>query len=346
MTGRSHEEGSVTLIDASDIDAAAARLRAVAHETPVLTSRTLDDRLGASVFLKAENLQRGGSFKIRGAYNKVSSLPEQAQRGGVVAFSSGNHAQAVAIAAGICGIRAVIVMPEDAPGTKLAATRGYGAEVVTYDRYREDRAAVADRLAQEQGLTLIPPYDDPLVMAGQGTATRELLAQVEQVDVLVVPVGGGGLIAGSGTALRARHPDARVIGVEPEDADDTRRSLEAAEPFILPAVPRTIADGLQPVTPGVLTLEVNRRVVDHIAVVSDEDIRGAMRFLFERLKVVVEPSGAVGVAALLSGAVEARGRRVGVILSGGNIGTDRFIEVLRGTTGSPGSAGGQGEQKE
>lgn len=248
-----------------------------------------------------------------------------------MAFSSGNHAQAVAIAAGICGARAVIVMPDDAPVTKLAATRGYGAEVVTYDRYREDRAEIADRLANEQGLTLIPPYDDRSVMAGQGTATLELLSQVGSIDVLVVPVGGGGLIAGSGTALRARHPEALVIGVEPEGADDTRRSLEAEEAIVLPAVPRTIADGLQPVTPGVLTLEVNKRVVDHIVVVSDEDIRGAMRYLFERLKAVVEPSGAVGLAALLSGAVDAQGRRVGVILSGGNIGADRFVEVLRGT---------------
>jgi threonine dehydratase len=319
------------MIGITDIEAAAERLRGVSRETPVLTSRSLDDRLQASVFLKAENLQRGGSFKIRGAYNKISSLPEKAQRAGVVAFSSGNHAQAVAIAAGICDIRAVIVMPDDAPSTKLAATRDYGAEVVTYDRYREDRAAIADRLAREQGLTLVPPYDDPMVMAGQGTATLELLAQVERVDVLVVPVGGGGLIAGSGTAMLARYPDAAVIGVEPEGADDTRRSLEASEPYVLPEVPRTIADGLQPVTPGALTLEVNRRVVDHIVVVTDEEIREAMRYLFERLKVVVEPSGSVGLAALLSGAVEADGRRVGVILSGGNIGADRFVEVMGGS---------------
>ncbi len=333
--GRVQPRGvSETLIDVSDIEAAAERLRGVAHETHVLTSRTLDDQLGASVFLKAEHLQRGGSFKIRGAYNKVSSLPDEALRGGVVAFSSGNHAQAVAIAAGICRTRAVIVMPDDSPITKLAATRSYGAEVVTYDRYREDRAEIADRLASEQGLTLIPPYDDPLVMAGQGTATLELLSQVGSIDVLIVPVGGGGLISGSGTALHARHPEAVVIGVEPAGADDTRQSLEADEPFVLPAVPRTIADGLQPVTPGVLTLEVNRRVVDHIVVVSDEDIRGAMRYLFERLKAVVEPSGAVGLAALLSGAVDARARRVGVILSGGNIGVDRFIEVVRATPGA------------
>ena len=321
------------MIGLTDIEAAAKRLRGVARETPVLTSRTLDAQLRASIFLKAESMQRGGSFKIRGAYNKVSTLPDAELRAGVVAFSSGNHAQAVAIAAELCGTHAVIVMPDDAPPTKLAATAGYGAEIVAYDRYREDRAEIADRLARERGLTLIPPYDDPFVMAGQGTATLELIAQVGPVDVLVVPVGGGGLIAGSGTALLAHHEQAIVIGVEPEEADDTRRSLETGTRVELPGVPRTIADGLQPVTPGVLTLAVNERVVDHIVVVSDEEIRDAMRYLFERLKVVVEPSGAVGVAALLSRRIEAEGRRVGVILSGGNIGADRFVDVVRGASG-------------
>lgn len=316
------------MIGPADIEAAAARLRGVARETPVFTSGTLDRELGASVSLKAENMQRGGSFKIRGAYNKVSTLPEAERRAGVVAFSSGNHAQAVAIAAGLCDTRAVIVMPEDAPPTKLAATAGYGAEVVTYDRYREDRGEIADRLARDRGLTLIPPYDDLMIMAGQGTAALELIGQVGSMDVLVVPVGGGGLIAGSGTALRAHRDDAVVIGVEPAGADDTRRSLETSSRVELPGVPRTIADGLQPVTPGILTLEVNEQVVDHIVTVSDDEIRSAMRFLFERLKLVVEPSGAVGVAALLAGRIDAEGRRVGVILSGGNIGADRFIEVL------------------
>jgi threo-3-hydroxy-L-aspartate ammonia-lyase len=316
------------VIGPRDVEAAAQRLAGVAHETPVFTSRTLDGALGASVFLKAENLQRGGSFKIRGAYNKISSLSDDALRGGVVAFSSGNHAQAVAIAAGLCGTRSVIVMPADAPPTKLAATAGYGAEVITYDRYREDRSGIADRLAAERGLTLIPPYDDPLVMAGQGTAARELLMQVGPLDVLVVPVGGGGLIAGSGTALRASFSGSIAVGVEPEAGDDTRRSLETGAPVELPGVPPTIADGLQPITPGRLTLEVNARVVDHIVVVSDEEIRDAMRFLFERLKLVVEPSGAVAVAALRAGKIDVDGRRVGAILSGGNVGVERFIELL------------------
>jgi threo-3-hydroxy-L-aspartate ammonia-lyase len=316
------------VIQLSDIEAAAERLAGVARETPVVTSRTLDAGVGATVFLKAENLQRGGSFKIRGAYTKISSLPEDALRRGVVTFSSGNHAQAVAIAAGLCDTRAVIVMPEDAPPTKLAATAGYGAEIVTYDRYRQDRAEIAGRIEREEGLTLVPPYDDPLIMAGQGTATLELLAQVGPIDVLVVPVGGGGLIAGSATALHARSPGAIAVGVEPEAGDDTRRSLAAGERIELPEVPRTIADGLQPVTPGRLTFEVNARVVDHVVVVTDEEIRDAMRFLFERMKLVVEPSGAVGVAALRAGKIDVAGRRVGVIVSGGNVGVDRFIEVL------------------
>jgi threonine dehydratase len=234
----------------------------------------------------------------------------------------------VAIAAGLCGTNAVIVMPSDAPPTKLAATASYGAEIVTYDRYREDRAEIAERLERERGLTLVPPYDDPLIMAGQGTAALELLAQAGPLDVLVVPIGGGGLIAGSATALRARSPDAIAVGVEPEAGDDTRRSLEAGERVELPEVPRTIADGLQPVTPGRLTFDVNVRLVDRVVTVSDEEIRDAMRFLFERMKFIVEPSGAVGVAALLAARIDVTGRRVGVIVSGGNIGVDRFIEVL------------------
>jgi len=316
------------VIQLSDIEAAAERLAGVAHQTPVVTSRTLDAAVGATIFLKAENLQRGGSFKIRGAYNKISSLPDEARRGGVVTFSSGNHAQAVAIAADLCHTRAVIVMPDDAPPTKLAATAGYDAEVVTYDRYREDRAEIAGRLERDRGLTLVPPYDDPLVMAGQGTATLELLAQAGPVDVLVLPVGGGGLIAGSATALRARSPGAIAVGVEPEAGDDTRRSLEAGGRVELPGVPRTIADGLQPITPGRLTFEVNARVVDHVVVVSDEDIRDAMRFLFERMKTVAEPSGASALAALLAGKVDASGARVGVTISGGNVTAARFAELL------------------
>jgi threonine dehydratase len=310
------------------VRAAAARIRGVVHETPVLTSRTLDSETGATVFVKAESFQIGGAFKLRGAYNKISSLtPDQLARG-VASYSSGNHAQAVAIAAGLMGTKAVVVMPRDAPAEKLTATRGYGAEVVVYDRYTEDRAEIATAIARDRGLTLVPPYEDPLVMAGQGTATIELIESVGELDLLVVPVGGGGLIAGSATAAKGLAPAIRVVGVEPEAGDDTKRSLEAGARVVLPSVPATIADGLQADTPGELTFEVNRKLVDGIALVSDDDILRAMRFLAERMKVVAEPSGAVGVAALISGVVEARGARVGVILSGGNIAADRFASLL------------------
>jgi threo-3-hydroxy-L-aspartate ammonia-lyase len=316
------------VIALGDVVAAARRLEGVAHRTPVLRSRTLDERTGGTVFLKAENLQRGGAFKFRGAYNRISTLaPEQIQAG-VVAYSSGNHAQAVALAARLAGARATILMPTDAPTTKVEATRGYGAEVVPYDRYRDDRAELAGKLAAERGLALVPPYDDPMVMAGQGTAALELLEEVGDLDVLVVPVGGGGLIAGCGTAAKAIRPGIRVVGVEPETGDDTKRSLDRGERVRLPAVPSTVADGLQLDTPGELTFEVNRAVVDEVLLVSDAEIVGAMRYLFERLKVVVEPSGAVPVAALLSGKLESSGLRVGAVLSGGNVGADRFAELL------------------
>jgi threonine dehydratase len=312
------------------VRAAATRLRGVVHQTPVLTSRRLDALTGAKVFVKAESFQIGGAFKIRGAYNKISSLaPDQLDRG-VASYSSGNHAQAVAIAAGLMGTTAVIVMPRDAPEEKLAATRGYGAEVVLYDRYTEDRAQLASAIARDRGLTMVPPYEDPLVMAGQGTAALELIESVGELDLLVVPVGGGGLIAGSATAAKGLAPTIRVMGVEPEAGDDTKRSLEAKARVKLPSVPATIADGLQADTPGELTFEVNRKLVDEIVLVSDAEIIHAMRFLAERMKVVAEPSGAVGLAALLSGKVDAHAKRVGVILSGGNIAADRFARLLAG----------------
>jgi threonine dehydratase len=282
------------------------------------------------VYLKAECFQRGGSFKVRGAANRISTLSRDCLEAGVAAYSSGNHAQAVALAAGLFGTRAMILMPEDAPPEKVAATRGYGAEVLTYDRYREDRAALAERLAADRGLTLVPPYDDPAVMAGQGTVALELLEEAGPLDVLVVPVGGGGLIAGCATAARGLHPAIRVVGVEPEAGDDTRRSLERGERVRLPAVPRTIADGLQVEVPGELTFEVNRRLVDEVAVVNDEEIVEAMRLLFDRLKLVVEPSGAVGVAALLSGRLGPPAGRVGVVLSGGNVSAERFCRLVGG----------------
>ncbi|MEU3611818.1 threo-3-hydroxy-L-aspartate ammonia-lyase [Streptomyces sp. NPDC006872] len=313
----------ITLDDVRD---AAARLKGVAHRTPVLRSRTLDRIVGAEILLKCENFQRVGAFKFRGAYNAASRLtPGQLARG-IAAYSSGNHAQAVALAARELGTTAVIVMPEDAPRSKRAATEGYGAEIVTYDRYTGDRVAIAEALAAERGLTLIPPYEHPHVMAGQGTAALELLEEAGELDALLTPVGGGGLIAGSATAVKGLRPGIRVVGVEPEAGDDTKRSLEAGRRVEIP-VPRTIADGQALHTPGELTFSVNRRLVDEIVLVSDEEIRAAMRFAFERLKIVVEPSGATPLAALLAGRLGGLPRRVGVIVSGGNIDTARFAEL-------------------
>ncbi|MER6561210.1 pyridoxal-phosphate dependent enzyme [Streptomyces sp. NPDC001027] len=313
----------ITLDDVRD---AAVRLKGVAHRTPVLRSRTLDRIVGAEVLLKCENFQRVGAFKFRGAYNAASRLtPEQLSRG-VAAYSSGNHAQAVALAARELGAAAVIVMPEDAPRSKRAATEGYGAEIVTYDRYSGDRVAIAEALAADRGLALIPPYEHPHVMAGQGTAALELMEETGELDALLAPVGGGGLIAGSATAVKGLRPGIRVVGVEPEAGDDTKRSLEAGRRVEIP-VPRTIADGQALHTPGELTFSVNRRLVDAITLVSDDEIRAAMRFAFERLKIVVEPSGATPLAALLAGRVDDLPRRVGVIVSGGNIDAGRFAEL-------------------
>ena len=312
-----------------DVRDAAVRLDGVAHRTPVLTSRTLNGRVGAEVFVKCENFQRIGAFKIRGAYNAAAQLgPERLARG-VAAYSSGNHAQATALAARELGTRAVILMPEDAPRSKREATLGYGAEVVTYDRYTQDRTALGEALAEERGLALIPPYDHPHVIAGQGTAVLELLEETGELDALVVPVGGGGLMAGSAVTARSLHPGTRLVGVEPDSGDDTKRSLEAGERITIP-VPRTLADGQALPAPGEITFAVNRQLVDGIALVSDDEIRDAMRFAFERLKIVLEPSGATALAALLSGRVEALPRRVGLIASGGNIDTRRFTEIVNG----------------
>ena len=316
------------MIGIDDVRAAASRLRGVAHRTPVFTSRTLDDMVGATVFLKAESLQRGGAFKFRGAYNKISSLSGDELARGVFASSSGNHAQAVALVARLLGTTAVILMPEDAPAVKVAATRGYGAEIVTYDRYAADREELGLSLAAERGLTLVPPYDDPLVMAGQGTVAMELVEDAGPLDVLMAPVSGGGLISGCATAASALCPGVEVIGVEPETADDTRRSLEAGERIRI-VIPRTIADGLQVPIPGALTFEVNRRLLRRVVTVSDREIVDAMVFLFERLKMVVEPSGATALGALLAGRVDGAGRRIGVIVSGGNVGAARFAELVR-----------------
>lgn len=309
-----------------DIREAAVRLDGVAHRTPVLTSRTLDARVGAEVFIKCENFQRVGAFKIRGAYNAAAQLTPRQLAKGIAAYSSGNHAQATALAARELGTSAVILMPEDAPRSKREATAGYGAEIVTYDRYTEDRTALGEALAEEWGLALIPPYDHPHVIAGQGTAALELLDETGPLDALLVPVGGGGLIAGSAVAAKALHPGVRVVGVEPEAGDDTKRSLESGARVTVP-VPRTIADGQALPTPGEITFTINQRLVDAVTLVTDEEIIDAMRFAFERLKIVLEPSGATALAALLAGRLDLP-PRIGVIASGGNIDAERFSRLM------------------
>jgi threonine dehydratase len=318
----------ITLDDVRD---AAAQIKGVAHRTPVLRSRTLDALVGAEVFLKCENFQRVGAFKFRGAYNAASRLaPEQLSKG-IAAYSSGNHAQAVALAARELGTTAVILMPEDTPRSKMDATAGYGAEIVTYDRYTGDRVAIGEALAADRGLALIPPYEHPHVIAGQGTAALELLEEAGDLDALIVPVGGGGLIAGSATAAKGLDPGIRVIGIEPEAGDDTKRSLEAGRRVSIP-VPRTIADGQAADIPGELTFSINRRLVDEIVLVTDDEIREAMRFAFDRMKLVMEPSGATGVAALLAGRLSPPPPRIGVIISGGNVDSRRFASLLDTTS--------------
>ncbi|HWO67687.1 MAG TPA: pyridoxal-phosphate dependent enzyme [Umezawaea sp.] len=312
------------MLDLEAIRDAAERIAGVAHRTPVLTSSTLDRATGTTAFLKAENFQRVGAFKFRGAYNAISRLTPAQLESGVATYSSGNHAQAVALAARLLGAKAVILMPEDTPASKVDATRGYGAEVITYDRYTGNRVALGARLAAERGLTLVPPYDHPHVMAGQGTVALELLEETGPLHTLVVPIGGGGLMAGCATAAKSLHPDTRVVGVEPEHANDTQLSLREGERVRIP-VPHTIADGQATEIPGELTFAVNRHLVDDVILVDDDEIREAMRFAFERLKIVLEPSGATSLAALLKGTLSGR---VGVVLSGGNIGVDRFRDLL------------------
>jgi threo-3-hydroxy-L-aspartate ammonia-lyase len=316
---RSGEDVSTDeLVTFDDVRAAYQRLRGLAHITPVVTSRTLDALAGRELFLKCENLQRGGAFKFRGAYNMISQLPEDVRRRGLLAGSSGNHAQGVALAARLLGAPAVICMPSDVPAVKVAATRGYGAEVVFYDRFTQEREAVVQQLAEERGLTLVPPYDHPQIMAGAGTAALELVEKVPDLDVLLVPISGGGLIAGSAVAAHGLRPAMRVIGVEPADADDTRRSLESGERTRI-APPRTVADGLRVLIPGTLTFPIVQRHVAEVVTVTDDEILDAVRFALLRLKLVVEPSGAAPLAAALAGRLPADARRVGLILSGGNI---------------------------
>ncbi|HKX41011.1 MAG TPA: threo-3-hydroxy-L-aspartate ammonia-lyase [Burkholderiaceae bacterium] len=317
------------MLSFADIQAAAGRLHGVAHRTPVLTSHTLDEMLDMQVFLKAENLQRMGAFKFRGGYNAINVLSDAERARGVVAFSSGNHAQAVALAARLHGCRATLVMPHDVSALKLAATRGYGAEVVLYDRYRQDRAAIAQQLVEELGATLIPPFDHLPVMAGQGTTALELIEDVGRLDALIVCAGGGGLLSGCAVAARHLLPGIEVYGAEPERGNDLQQSLRRGE-IVSIDVPRTICDGQQTQSVGVQPFEVIRALVRDVLAVPDPVVVEAMRFVFERLKVVLEPSGACALAALMHHRERFRGQRVGVTLSGGNIGVERFAALITG----------------
>lgn len=315
------------MLSLDSVQDAARQLDGIAHRTPTIRSHTLDELCGARIHLKCENFQRVGAFKFRGAYNVISRLaPEELTRG-VTAWSSGNHAQAVALAASMMGSKATIIMPADAPEAKVTATRGYGAEVKFYDRVSDDREALGRALAEEGGLTIIPPYEHYGIMSGQGTAALELLQDVGELDEMRVPIGGGGLMAGSATAAKALFPGIRMVGVEPAAGDDTKQSLAAGERITIP-VPDTIADGQGAETPGKLTFGVNRQLVDAVDLVTDDQLLEAMAFAFDRLKIVLEPSGATGLASVMFGERPVAGARVGVILSGGNVGLERFLQLM------------------
>jgi len=316
MTTSSEE--TTLAITYADIEAAAKRLEGQAHHTPVITSRSFNADAGVATWFKCEQFQRAGAFKFRGAYNRIASLPAAERERGVIAFSSGNHAQAVSLVARLFAVPAAICMPTDAPEVKVEATRGYGAEIVRYDRQTEDREALARRLAEERGLTLVPPYNDQAIIAGQGTAARELLQEVPDLDVIVTPVGGGGLIAGTSVAALAMRPGTTVIGAETEAANHAWLSLRQNERVRIPP-PDTIADGMRTAMLGELTWPIIQRNVSEVVLVSEEETRAAMRYLLLRLKLVVEPTGAVAAAAALSGKLTRFGSRVGVILSGGNV---------------------------
>jgi len=314
-----------------DVAAAHDRLRGVAHRTPVLTSRTANERAGAQIFFKCENFQRMGAFKFRGAYNAIAQFTPEQKAGGVITFSSGNHAQAIALSASLLGVKAVIVMPYDAPAVKVEATRGYGGEIVFYDRYTEDREALGERLAAERGLTLIPPYDHAHVMAGQGTAAKELFEEAGELDLLLTPLGGGGLLSGCATAAHALAPACTVIGVEPEAGNDGQQSFRSGR-IVTIETPRTIADGAQTLHLGELTFPIIRRDVDDVLTASDAELVDAMRFFAERMKIVVEPTGGLGFAAARRMATSLKGQRVGVVISGGNVDLRRFAELVASPT--------------
>ncbi|MCJ2067853.1 threo-3-hydroxy-L-aspartate ammonia-lyase [Methylobacterium sp. J-030] len=314
----------------ADVARAAERLAGAAHRTPVLTSRTADAMTGAKLFFKAENLQRAGAFKFRGAYNAISALPEAARTRGVITFSSGNHAQAIALASRLLGAPATIIMPEDAPAAKIAGTRGYGAEVVLYDRYGQDREALGRAIAEPRGLTLIPPFNHPDVIAGQGTLAQELIETAGPLDVLVVCLGGGGMLAGCALAAAELSPGCRVIGVEPETGNDGQRSFRDGRIVTIP-VPRTIADGAQSTALGALTFGIIRERVSDIVTVTDAQLAETMRFFASRMKIVVEPTGCLAAAAVLHGQVDVRDKRVGVVISGGNVDLATFARLTAGT---------------
>jgi threonine dehydratase len=316
----------MSCIQPDEIRQAAERILPVATRTPVLTSHTLNRMTGVEAYLKAENFQRGGAFKIRGATNFLYSIPEADRPRGVVAFSSGNHAQAVAIAARSLNMKATLVMPTDAPSSKLAATRAQGAEIVLYDRHKESREAIGGKISEETGATLVPPFDHPWIIAGQGTCALEFLNEVGELDALVIPLGGGGLTSGCATIAKAMQPGIRIFGVEPEAGNDYWLSRKAGYRVGI-ASPDTIADGLRTTKPGVHTFPIIQSLVEDILLVSDDEIRDAMRFLLTRMKIVVEPSGAVGVAALLHAKLPAGLRKVGVVLSGGNVDLDVLCEL-------------------
>ncbi len=317
--------------------AASERIKGYAHRTPVLRSRTIDTQLGASLYFKCENFQRIGAFKFRGAFNAIASLSEAQQRAGVIAFSSGNHAQGVALAASLLKVKATIVMPLDAPAAKLAATRGYGAHVVQYDRYTEDRAAIAASLAQEHGYTLIPPYDHPNVIAGQGTAVKELMEETGPLDLLFVCLGGGGLLAGSALAARALAPDCQIYGVEPEAGNDGLQSLRAGH-IVRIDMPKTIADGAQTQFLGDHTFPIIQREVADILTVTDAQLVQTMRFYAERMKMLVEPTGCLSLAGACNVKELVRGKRVGIVISGGNVDLANFCGLLATESGNAASS--------